>query len=674
MPVIWRKGTFGTGGPTKAHTMTATPKSAAPPSISSVSPTSYNGGSGTSFTINGSNFTGDAAIKFIDSSSIEYSAASVTVVSATQITATTPQAFTVAQGPLSIRVSQATGTANILNAVTCGVAPSWVTAAGSIGGTIYKNGSVNVSVSATDSDAGSSITYSVYSGSLPSGLSLNSGTGAITGTAPSVGSDTTYNFTIRATDNGGNTADRAFSMVVLLGVPGAPTIGTATATGSTSATVDFTAPASAGGSSITSYTAVSNPGGITATLSQAGSGTITVTGLTASTSYTFTVYATNSYGNSVSSSASNSITTSAAAPATSGKLYTWGANGSGQLGLGNTTSYSSPVQVGALTTWKKSSSANTAMGAIKSDGTLWMWGAGNTGRLGLGNTTYYSSPKQVGALTDWDSISVPTFSGGPLAVKTDGTMWTWGDNSLGLSGLNNKTTYSSPKQIGSLTTWSKVSKNRYNGAAIKTDGTLWTWGANQSGAIGNGTSGGANGKSSPVQVGALTNWSSVSIGDKFMVATKTNGTLWAWGYNGYGALGTGNNTSYSSPVQIGALTDWQSVSTNASHVLAVKTDGTLWAWGGQGNGILGNGSNFGSVNSPTQIGALTNWLAVAAGKYSSAAKKTNGTLWVWGKNSSGQLGLGNTTSYSSPVQVGSLTTWFALPDHFGDTFSGAILA
>jgi len=278
---------------------------ASPPTITTVSPGTYNGESGTTFTINGTNFTSDAAVKFIDVNNTEFTAAVVSFVNSTQLTATTPQDFTVAQEPLDVRVSQISGIVTKLDCIDCGGIPSWTTSAGQIGGTIYRNGSVNTSVAATDPDSGATITYSVNSGALPSGLTLNTSTGAITGTAPNVGSDTTYNFTVRAADNAGNTADRAFSMVVLQGSPGAPTIGTATRSATQSVQVTFTAPVNAGGNSITSYTATSNPGNITAS---AASSPITVTGLTNGTEYTFTVTATNSYGTSVASSASNSAT------------------------------------------------------------------------------------------------------------------------------------------------------------------------------------------------------------------------------------------------------------------------------------------------------------------------------------------------------------------------------
>ena len=273
--------------------------------IANVTPGTFNGEQGTEFTINGNNFTGDAIVKFVDSSNTEYTAFTVTFVTSNQLLATTPQDFTVAQGPLSVREIQASGTVTKLNCIDTGGSPSWVTPAGQIGGNIYRNGAVSVTVTATDPDTSATIAYSLLSGALPVGLSLNSSTGVISGTAPNVGSDTTYNFTLRATDNAGNMSDRAFSMIILQGAPGAPTIGTATRSASQSIQITFTGPANIGGSAITTYTATSNTGGFTGT---SASSPVTVTGLTNGTAYTFTVTATNSFGTGPASSASNPAT------------------------------------------------------------------------------------------------------------------------------------------------------------------------------------------------------------------------------------------------------------------------------------------------------------------------------------------------------------------------------
>ena len=437
-----------------------------------------------------------------------------------------------------------------------------------------------------------------------------------------------------------------------ISLPGAPTgISATRIPNATSATVSFTAPANNGGLTISKYTATSSPGGFTGVLNQAGSGSITVSGLDANTAYTFTVTATNFMG---TGPASSSVAT--VAPAT---LWSWGQNNFGNLGLSDTTNRSSPVQVGALANWLNIASGNGHCLAIKSDGTLWAWGRNNYGQLGQGTTTGgSSSPVQVGALSNWSSIACE--QGVSIAIKTDGTLWSWGYGSVHGSLMQGATDQSlTPLQVGTLTNWKTVSVGYNYVMLTKTDGTLWAAGRNYYGELGLGNSGAYANRSSPVQVGALSNWKTVSAGDESTIAVKTDGTIWSWGGNYAGQLGLGNGgwgTERSSPVQIGLLTNWSTVSLRYRTAVAIKTDGTLWVWGLNTYGQLGlNNTTY--YSSPKQVGALTNWLSVSCGMYHTASSKTDGTLWTWGRNNSGQLGLGNTTNYSSPKQVGSLTTW-----------------
>jgi hypothetical protein len=227
--------------------------------------------------------------------------------------------------------------------------PDTVTWASPADGTLYNitvGGSVTQGLSAT-SAATRGITYTANT--LPAGLSISGSN--ITGTPNTVANTTSLITATSATTN--RTATRTL-LWYAKSVAGQPTIGTATQTGTTSATVSFTAPASNGNSPITSYTAVSSPGGITGTLSQAGSGTITVNGLTPATSYTFTVYATNAAGNSPSSVASNQITTQNANPPSVEYLVVAGGAGGGKAvggGGGGGGFLSSTLSVSASTAY-----------------------------------------------------------------------------------------------------------------------------------------------------------------------------------------------------------------------------------------------------------------------------------------------------------------------------------
>lgn len=350
-------------------------------------------------------------------------------------------------------------------------------------------------------------------------------------------------------------------------------------------------------------------------------------------------------------------------------LYSWGRNSSGELGLGNTTDYSSPKQVGTLTNWLSLATGYKCSFAITTSGTLLSWGINNFGQLGLNNITNYSSPKQVGALTDWLKISSGSYSTVVAAIKTDSTLWTWGRGAKGALGLGDTVSRSSPTQVGALTNWLNIATGYSFMLAVKTDGTLWSWGSNSSGCLGLGN---ITNYSSPKQVGALTTWLKVAAGFYFSMAIKTDGSLWSWGNGTNGKLGLGNSAYYSSPKQVGALTNWSNVSTGSNFSIALKTDGTIWTWGVNTYGQLGLG-NTTAYNSPKQVGALTTWSSISAGGFNSTlAAKTDGTLWSWGINGNGQLGLGTSgagTYKSSPNQVGALTNWLVISAGYKSSFA-----
>ena len=343
---------------------------------------------------------------------------------------------------------------------------------------------------------------------------------------------------------------------------------------------------------------------------------------------------------------------------TDGTLWTWGRNGYGQLGTNDTTHRATPVTTFAGGTNWKQASGLYAPAAIKTDGTLWLWGYNPFGQLGVNDTTNRATPVTTFAGgTNWKQVSG---SGShTAAIKTDGTLWIWGSNdyeALGINASGNRTTPVTTFAGG--TNWKQVSASGNITAAIKTDGTLWIWGYNAQGQLGTNDT---TNRNTPVTTFAGgTNWKQVSAGYSNTAAIKTDGTLWIWGNGDNGKLGNGVTTgNISTPVTTFAGgTNWKQVSFGDSHCAAIKTDGTLWTWGYGGRGRLGNGVIEGNISTPvTTFAGGTNWKQVSVGKFHCAAIKTDGTLWTWGalipeffKNkNSGVLGNSSINGTSTPV-------------------------
>ena len=291
--------------------------------------------------------------------------------------------------------------------------------------------------------------------------------------------------------------------------------------------------------------------------------------------------------------------------------------------------------------------------ALKTNGTLWAWGDNTYSQLGDGTYVNKGVPTQVGSNAKWSSVAAGYYH--TVALKSDGTLWAWGRNTYGQLGDGTTVNKNSPVQIGSDTDWSSISAGNRHTVAIKTDGTLWAWGENLKGQLGDGTT---VEKTSPVQIGSDTTWSVISTGSAHTLALKSDGTLWSWGYNSQGQLGDGTSTNNSAPIQIGSDTTWSTISAGGLHSVAIKSDGTLWSWGDNIYGQLGIGSIWIERKSaPTLIRSDTTWSAISAGGLHTLATKSDGTLWSWGHNNDGRLGDGTHLKKVAPVQVGSGTAW-----------------
>lgn len=326
-----------------------------------------------------------------------------------------------------------------------------------------------------------------------------------------------------------------------------------------------------------------------------------------------------------------------------GTTLTWGSNQYGQLGNGTTTLQGTPILTVNESNWQDVNHARMHTVALHQNGTVWAWGNNYVGQLGNGTNTDSSIPVQVGTDSDWAVISPGNLH--TVALKSDGTFWGWGNS--GAFELTNSTTthYVNPIQLSTETDWNKIYGGYFKTFAIKDNGTLWGRGRNNFGDLGIGST-------FPLltltQIGTDSNWSKISAArNRFTIALKTDGTLWAWGDNENGRLGDGTSINRYSPVQIGTST-WKDIAAGNFHTIAIKSDGTLWQWGSYG--WINGGFLIPNSNIPVQVGTDSDWKSVMAGLSTSYAIKENNNLYAWGYNG-GSLGDGTSISRANPTLI-----------------------
>ncbi len=451
---------------------------------------------------------------------------------------------------------------------------------------------------------------------------------------------------------------------------------------------------------------------------QVGTSTLTSfsdTGLTAATTYNYTVAACDAAGNCSAQSTAVSVTTpvadseaptvptglAASASSATQINLSWAAS-TDNIGVTGYKVYRNGVQVGVLagaafidtglaaaTAYSYTVAACDAAGncseqstavsattlaaqaispsiaagsehsvALDSSGAVLTWGYNGWGGLGDGTITHRSSPVVVPGLFGVTAVSAGTYNA--FALKSDGSVWSWGSNNWGQLGDGTTINRLSPVAVPGLSGIAALDAGANHTVALKSDGTVLAWGFNSSGQLGDGTT---TNRINPVAVPGLSGVVAVAAGGQHTVALKSDGSVLAWGLNSSGQIGDGTTTNRINPVVVPGLSGVVAVAATGSYTVALKSDGAVVAWGDNYYGQLGDGTTVNRLN-PKVVPGLSGVVAVAPGSIHMVALKSDGTLLAWGNNYYGQLGDGTTIQRLSPIVVPgvsgvmAVTTWY----------------
>lgn len=344
--------------------------------------------------------------------------------------------------------------------------------------------------------------------------------------------------------------------------------------------------------------------------------------------------------------------------AASRSVYAWGKNSAGQLGDGNRSDSYVPVAVVPVAGTTATTGGGAHSLAIAANGRVWAWGWNKFGELGDGTATgpqlcpqtpCSTVPVQTKLLANVILIAAGDLHS--LALRRDGSLWAWGANQYGQLGIGKTTTTGCmcidvPQHVA-LSNVIALAGGGYHTLALRRDGTVWAWGDNTDGQVGDGTT---TNRSSPVQVAGLSGVVAISGGFYHSLAITHDGSLYAWGRNLFGQLGNGSTVSSSFPIRVNSLAHVARVSGGGEFTMATLSDGTLWMWGDNDYGQLGDGSLIRSLI-PVHLSTPSNVTAIGAGHHHALAADSSGSLWAWGLNADGELGNGTTTNSDVPVRV-----------------------
>jgi alpha-tubulin suppressor-like RCC1 family protein len=327
----------------------------------------------------------------------------------------------------------------------------------------------------------------------------------------------------------------------------------------------------------------------------------------------------------------------------------FGGNEFGQLGTGDNVNRNTPVYFADIVDWGNPQSGSRFACARRPAGIVSCWGLNDDGQLGVGEGDFTN--RNVPTPLSGAFASVMVGQRHACALDGDAHLWCWGDDE-GQLGQGMKIDYSEvPRRVASDLRFTHVTGGDAHTCAIADDGSLWCWGRACCGELGLG--GVAASEFSPRRVGNANDWTSAAAG-RYHQCGLRNGALYCWGGNIHGQVGipTGQTDgAVVTPTRVGNWDDWVEIEGGRSHTCGIRRDGSLWCWGQNDDGQLGLGeSGFADRSSPERL-ALGDWIHVSAGEAHTCAIRSSGTLYCWGRNELGQLGVGDNIRKPSPVRV-----------------------
>lgn len=312
--------------------------------------------------------------------------------------------------------------------------------------------------------------------------------------------------------------------------------------------------------------------------------------------------------------------------------------------------------------WASISGGSQFTCGIRLDGSLWCWGGNGHGALGLGDYQDRLVPTQVGDAS-WLQVDGSDYFH-TCGVQVDESLWCWGNNDSGQLGTGDHTDRLVPTPVEGSAQWSAVSTGYGHTCGIRVDQSLWCWGLNNGGQLGIGSD--EYEVYDPTQVAPGSRWLSVTAGGYFTCGIHVDHSLWCWGGGGYGELGLGDgDKSHNVPVQVGSHADWAEVSAGYDFACGVRAAHSLWCWGYNYNGQLGVGDRV-DRHVPTRlVGGF--WAEVSNGSAHTCGLSVDGGLFCWGAGHHGDLGYGGATDQLAPLRVGTRSDWMRLTTGGGHT-------